>query len=63
LLIVALIIDLVKKGDAPGWEGTHFSYRIRTVIWAALLYLLTLPLCFSLSFRAGWPGWPFPSGF
>jgi uncharacterized membrane protein len=52
----ALIIDLVKKGDAPGWEATHFSYRIRTVIWAALLYLVTAPL-FLLMFFPGWLAW------
>lgn len=55
LLVVALIIDLVKKGDAQGWESTHFSYRIRTVIWAALLYLLTLPLW--LLIFPGWLAW------
>lgn len=45
LLIVALIIDLVKKGDAEGtWQASHFSWRIRTVIWAGVLYLVTLPL-------------------
>lgn len=55
LLVVALIIDLVKKGDAQGWESTHFGYRIRTVIWAALLYLLTLPLW--LLIFPGWLAW------
>lgn len=55
LLVVALIMDLVKKGDAQGWESTHFSYRIRTVIWAALLYLLTLPLW--LLVFPGWLAW------
>ena len=45
LLIVALIIDLVKKGEADGtWQASHFSWRIRTVIWAAILYLVTAPL-------------------
>ena len=45
LLIVALIIDLVKRDDAQGtWQASHFSWRIRTVIWAAVLYLLTAPL-------------------
>ena len=45
LLIVALIIDLVKKSDAEGtWQESHFSWRIRTVLWAGVLYLLTLPL-------------------
>jgi uncharacterized membrane protein len=56
LLVVALIIDLVKKGDAAGWEATHFSYRIRTVIWAALLYLVTLPL-WLFFFFPGWVAW------
>ena len=56
LLVVALIIDLVKKGDTAGWEATHFSYRIRTVIWAALLYLVTAPL-FLLMFFPGWLAW------
>lgn len=47
LLIVALIIDLVKKSDAEGtWQESHFSWRIRTVLWAGVLYLLTLPLWF-----------------
>ena len=30
LLIVALVIDLVKKSDAEGtWQASHFSWRIR----------------------------------
>ena len=49
LLIVALVIDLVKKSDAEGtWQASHFSWRIRTVIWAGVLYLLTIPLWFLL---------------
>ncbi|QCB48704.1 hypothetical protein E5678_12165 [Hydrogenophaga sp. PAMC20947] len=45
LLIIALIIDLVKKSDAEGtWQESHFSWRIRTVLWAGVLYLVTLPL-------------------
>jgi len=43
LLIVALVIDLVKKGEGT-WQASHFSWRIRTVIWAAILYLVTAPL-------------------
>jgi uncharacterized membrane protein len=47
LLIVALIIDLVKKPDAEGtWQANHFSWRIRSVIWAGVLYLITIPLWF-----------------
>lgn len=49
LLIVAFIIDLVKKDDAAGsWQASHFSWRIRTVLWAGGLYAVTLPLWFLL---------------
>ena len=45
ILLVALIIDLVKKGDAAGtWQASHFSWRIRSVLWAGVLYLVTIPL-------------------
>jgi uncharacterized membrane protein len=57
LLVVALILDLVKQGDAgDGWEASHFSYRIRTVIIAAVLYLLTAPLWFFF-ILPGWLAW------
>jgi uncharacterized membrane protein len=47
LLVVALIIDLVKKPDAEGtWQSSHFSWRIRSVIWAGVLYVITIPLWF-----------------
>ena len=42
LLAVALVIDLVKRSDAANtWQASHFSWRIRSVIWAGILYLLT----------------------
>lgn len=45
LLVVALIIDLVKRPDAEGtWQASHFSWRIRSVLWAAVLYVVTWPL-------------------
>jgi uncharacterized membrane protein len=45
LLVVALILDLIKKDAAAGtWQASHFAWRIRTVIWAGLLYLVTAPL-------------------
>lgn len=56
LLVVAWVLDLVKKGDASSWEATHFKFRIRTVMWAALLYLLTVPLWFFFLFP-GWLAW------
>ncbi len=57
LLVVALILDMIKRSDADeGWEASHFSYRIRTVIWAALLYLVTAPLWFFF-ILPGWLAW------
>jgi uncharacterized membrane protein len=57
LLIVALVLDLVKRADAVGtWHASHFRWRIRTVLIAALLYALTLPLWF-LFFLPGWLAW------
>lgn len=45
LLVVALVIDLVKKPEAEGtWQASHFSWRIRSVLLAGLLYLVTAPL-------------------
>jgi len=57
LLIVALIIDLVKRGDAEGtWQASHFSWRIRTLIWAGVLYVVTFPL-FLLLYLPGAIAW------
>jgi uncharacterized membrane protein len=57
LLVIALVIDLVKKGDAAGtWQESHFSWRIRTVIWAGILYVITIPL-WLLFIIPGWIAW------
>ena len=57
LLIIALVIDLVKKDEGQGtWQASHFSYRIRTVLWAGVLYVLTAPL-WLLLFLLGWISW------
>ena len=57
LLVAAFILDLVKRGEARGtWQETHFSWRIRTVIWAAALYALTAPL-WLLLLAPGWVSW------
>ncbi len=57
LLIVALVLDLVKRGEAAGtWHASHFEWRIRSVLIAALLYLVTAPL-FLLLFLPGWIAW------
>jgi uncharacterized membrane protein len=45
LLAVAFVIDLVKRDDARGtWQESHFRWRIRSVLWAAALYVITSPL-------------------
>lgn len=57
LLIVALTIDLVKRSDAEGsWHASHFRWRIRTVVIAAVLYAVTAPLWF-LFILPGWIAW------
>jgi len=57
LLVVAFVIDLAKKDSAVGtWQESHFAWRIRTVLWAAGLYLVTAPLWFLL-LLPGWLAW------
>jgi uncharacterized membrane protein len=57
LLIIALVIDLVKKDEAVGtWQASHFSWRIRSVIWAGVLYVVTFPL-FLLLYLPGAIAW------
>jgi uncharacterized membrane protein len=57
LLIVALVLDMVKKDEAAGtWLASHFSWRIRSVITAGLLYLVTAPL-FLLLYLPGAIAW------
>ena len=57
LLLAAFILDLVKRDDARGtWQESHFSWRIRSVLWAGGLYLVTAPL-WLLLFIPGWIAW------
>ena len=57
LLIIALIIDLVNRSQADGtWQASHFSWRIRSVVFAGLAYLLTAPL-FLLLYVPGAIAW------
>ena len=57
LLIIAFVLDLVKKGDAAGtWQESHFAWRIRTVVIAAILYAVTAPL-WLLLIAPGWIAW------
>ena len=57
LLIAALILDMVYRDNAAGtWHASHFRWRIRTVLIAGLLYLVTAPL-WLLLFLPGWLAW------
>lgn len=57
LLLLAMLIDWVKHPDARGtWQESHYSWRIRSVIWAGLLYVLTTPLWFPFVVP-GWAAW------
>jgi uncharacterized membrane protein len=57
LLIVAFILDVVKKDDAAGtWQASHFKWRIRSVLWAGALYIITIPL-WILLVLPGWIAW------
>ena len=57
LLIAAFVLDLVKRSDAEGtWQESHFSWRIRSVLWAGGLYLVTSWL-WLLFFVPGWIAW------
>ncbi|HXD07286.1 MAG TPA: hypothetical protein VN680_14625 [Burkholderiaceae bacterium] len=57
LLVIAFVLDLVKRDDAAGtWQASHFGWRIRTVLWAGGLYLVTAPL-WLLLFVPGWIAW------
>lgn len=51
LLLCSLILDLVKRSDAVGtWQLSHFNWRIASVGWACLWYVLTIPLYFPFYF-------------
>jgi uncharacterized membrane protein len=57
LLLVALILDMVKREDAQGtWHASHFRWRIRSVLFAGALYLVTAPL-FLLFYIPGAIAW------
>ncbi len=57
LLIAALILDMVNRDNATGtWHASHFRWRIRTVVIAGLLYLVTAPL-FLLLYLPGAIAW------
>jgi uncharacterized membrane protein len=57
LLLVAFALDMWKRDEARGsWQESHFSWRIRSVLWAGGLYLVTAPL-WLLLLLPGWIAW------
>ena len=57
LLLVAFVLDLVKRDAAVGsWQQSHFRWRIRSVVIAAIAYALTAPL-WLLLIAPGWIAW------
>ena len=57
LLLVAVLLDLIKRGDARGsWQESHFRWRIRSVVFAAIAYAVTAPLWLVL-IAPGWIAW------
>ena len=57
LLLVAFLLDLVKRDDARGsWQESHFRWRIRSVVVAAVAYAVTAPL-WLLLIAPGWIAW------
>jgi uncharacterized membrane protein len=57
LLLVAFLLDLIKRGDARGsWQESHFRWRIRSVVFAAIAYAVTAPL-WLLLIAPGWIAW------
>jgi uncharacterized membrane protein len=57
ILLIAFFLDLFKRDEARGtWQESHFSWRIRSVLWAGGLYLVTAPL-WLLLLIPGWIAW------
>ncbi len=57
LLLVAMLIDWVKRPDARGtWQESHYNWRIRSVFIAGVLYVVTAPL-WLIFVIPGWVAW------
>ena len=57
LLLLAFLLDLVKRDAALGsWQESHFRWRIRSVVIAAIAYAVTAPL-WLLLIAPGWIAW------
>ncbi len=57
--IIAVIVNYVKRGDARGsWLESHFTWQIRTfwyaAVWAAVVFIVGLPLTLLLVGFAIW---------
>ena len=45
LLLVAFVADMVMQGESYGnYQESHYSWRLKTVVIAGILYVLTWPL-------------------
>jgi uncharacterized membrane protein len=57
LLLLAFLIDLFTREKAVGsWLDSHYNWRIRSAIWAGILYIVTAPL-WILLLAPGWLAW------
>ena len=57
LLVVAFIADMVMRGAAAQtYQESHYSWRLKSVVLAGLLYLVTSPL-WLLLIAPGWIAW------
>ena len=55
-ILVAIVLDIVKRPEAAGsWQASHFSWRLRSVVYAGIAYVVTLPLW--LLVIPGWIAW------
>lgn len=55
LLLIAMLIDWVKRPDARGtWQESHYRWRIRSVLIAGVLYVVTAPLLLIFIERVVW---------
>jgi len=57
LLLVAFFADMVMQGESMGtFQESHYSWRLKSVVIAGLLYLATSPL-FLLLWLPGFFAW------
>ena len=60
LLLLAVLIDWIKRSDARGtWQESHYNGRIFNAKMACGLYVMSMP--FLPVFLVGWLGWCFVS--